>query len=789
MFRNYLKSYLRALWKNKGFTSLNIVGLAVGIACSTLIFIWVEDEFTFDHQFEKKKYLYQVMENQTYDGNTYTFSATPGPLAASMKTDMPAIAATSHLTWTNPALFSLGDKPLNEPGAYADTSFLSMFNFTFIEGNPATALAQIHSLVITREMAKAFFGAKDPLGKTLKMDNTQPYTITAIIEDLPPNTSFRFRWLARYDAYYEKNQWLQYWGSNGIQTFVELKPSASLAAINGQLTNYIQSKAPGAIAKPFLFPISQWRLYNNFENGKQNAGGGRIKYVRLFTLIAWIILIIACINFMNLATASSEKRAREVGVRKVLGAGKGSLIGQFIGESLLMALMAVILSIALTALALPAFNSLVAKQLTLDLLSPTHLIGLLAIGLFSGLLAGSYPSFYLSSFNPVSVLKGLKLKNTGGAIFIRQSLVVLQFAASITFIIATLIIYRQLNHVQGRQLGYDKQGLLYMQLQGKMNDHFSAIRNDLLHTGFVSDATLSSSPVLELYSNTGDFDWPGKNPNKQILITVENVSPQYIATMGMTLAAGRDFHEIAAQDSTNIIINETLAHLITKGNILSSLITRNEGHDKYRVVGVVKDFVYNDMYQSAAPLILFCDPANTNVLSVRLKATADVQKALTAIGQVVKTNNPGYPFEYKFLNDEFIQQFKTETLTGQLSGVFAALAVFISCLGLFGLAAYAAERRTKEIGIRKVLGASVALLTSLLTKDFLILVGLSCVIAFPGAGWIMHNWLKGYAYRTGIDWRIFALAGLGALTIALLTVSLVTIRAAVVNPIKSLRTE
>jgi predicted permease len=789
MFKNFLKSYLRNLWKNRGYASLNIVGLAVGIACSTLIFLWVEDEFTFDHQFEKKKYLYQVMGNQTYDGNTYTFSATPGPLAPGIKTDMPGVAATSHLTWTNPALFSLDNKPLNEPGTYADPAFLSMFNFTFLEGNPATALTGVHSLVITRGMAKAFFGTGDPLGKTLKMDNTQPYTITAVIEDLPPNTTFQFHWLAPYDAYYEKNQWLQYWGNNGIMTFVELKPSATAASIDHLLSNYVQSKAPGTIIKPFLFPMSQWRLYSHFENGKQDAGGGRIKYVRLFTLIAWIILIIACINFMNLATASSEKRAREVGVRKVLGAGKGKLISQFISESLLMALMAVILSVALTSVALPAFNSLVDKQLTLDLLSPAHLIGLLAIGLFSGLLAGSYPSFYLSSFNPVFVLKGLRLKNTGGAIFIRQGLVVLQFAASIVFIIATITIYQQLKHVQNREIGYEKQGLLYMQLQGKMNDHFGAIRNDLIHTGFVNDAALSSSPVLELYSNTGDFDWSGKDPNKKILITIESVSPQYIATMGMKLANGRDFHEIATQDSTNIIINETLAHLMTKGSALGSLITRNDGKDKFNVVGVVKDFVYNDMYQSPAPLILFCDPPNTNFMTVRLKADADVQKALTATGQVIKANNPGYPFEYRFLNDEFIQQFKTETLTGKLSAVFAALAVFISCLGLFGLAAYAAERRTKEIGIRKVLGASVPLLTSLLSKDFLKLVVLSCLIAFPVAWWIMRNWLNGYAYRTSIGWEIFALAGVGSLAIALLTVSLVTIKAAIVNPIKSLRTE
>jgi len=789
MFKNYLKSYLRNLWKNRTYTFLNIAGLAVGITCSTLIFLWIEDEFNWDHQFAKKHYLYQVEDNQTYDGTTYTFSATPGPLAPGMKADIPGIAATSHLTWTNKTLFSLNDKPLYEEGNFCDASFLSMFNLNFTEGNPATALGDIHSLVISRSMATAFFGAADPLGKTLRMNNADQYTITGVFDDLPQNTSFRFHWLGNYQAFYKDNQWLQQWGTNGIMTFVELKPSADPVAINKLLTNYVQTKSPGAAMKGFIFPMSDWRLYSSFKNGKQDPSNGRIQYVRIFTIIAWIILLIACINFMNLATASSERRAREVGVRKVLGAGKGKLVGQFIGESLLMAFLAVIVSIGLTVLALPAFNSLVEKQLSLGLLNPVHLAGLLAIGLLCGLLAGSYPSFYLSSFNPVSVLKGLKLKTAGGAVYIRRGLVILQFATSIVFIITTIIIYQQLQYVQHREMGYQKQGLFYMQVQGKMNEHFAAIRNDLIQTGFVSDATLSSNPVLQLGSNTGDFDWAGKDPNKQVLITVENASPQYISTMGMQLAAGRDFHEIAAQDSNSVIINETLAHIINKGSAVGSLITRNEGKDKYRVIGVIKDFVYNDMYQSAAPLMLFCDPNNTFVMSVRLKTNANVPKALAATGQVLKSDNPGYPFEYKFVDEEFENQFKTETLTGQLSGLFAALAIFISCLGLFGLAGYAAERRTKEIGVRKVLGASVLKLTSLLSRDFLMLVLISCVIAFPTAGLISHNWLKSYAYRTDISWVVFIMAGAGALLIALMTVSFITIRASLANPIKSLRTE
>ena len=787
MFTNYLKAYLRNLWKNRTYTFLNIIGLAVGIACSTLIFLWIEDEFTWDHQFSKQKVIYQIEGNQTYGGTTYTFSATPGPLAPSMKADIPGIEATSRLCWPYRGLFGNDNNPIYEEGQYADPSFLSIFNLDFAAGNPATALGDIHSMIISQAMAKALFGNADPLGATVKMDHNDPYTITGVFKDLPGNCTFHFQWLGNYQAFYNKNQWLQYWTSNGMMTFVELKPSADPAAIDKILTNYVQQKAPGAIIKPFLYPMNQWRLYTAFKNGKQDPSNGRIQYIRIFTLIAWIVLIIACINFMNLATAGSERRSREVGVRKVLGAGKGRLVGQFIGESILMSFLAVIVSIGLTALALPAFNALVEKHLAFHLLNPIHLFALLAIGLVCGILAGSYPSFYLSSFNPVYVLKGIKIRSAGGAVFIRKGLVVLQFATSIVFIITTIIIYQQLQYVQRRDLGFEKEGLLYMSLQGKMQDHFTAIRNDLLHTGFVKDAALSGHAVLNIYNNGGGFDWPGKDPAKEVLITQETTSPQYLSTMGMQLAAGRNFHEAATDDSTSIIINESFAHLISKTSAVGTLIS--QGQQKYRVIGVVKDFVYNNMYQTAAPLILYCYPGGTSYLCVRLKTNADAPKAIAAIGGVIKSDNPGYPFEYKFLNEDFVSEFKTETLTGRLSAVFAALAVFISCLGLFGLAGYAAERRTKEIGVRKVLGASVLLLTGLLSRDFLKLVLLACLLAFPFAWWIMHGWLNNYAYRTAIDWKVFAVAGIGAVVIALLTVSYITIRASLANPIRSLRTE
>jgi ABC-type antimicrobial peptide transport system permease subunit len=532
-------------------------------------------------------------------------------------------------------------------------------------------------------------------------------------------------------------------------------------------------------------------MYNSFDpNGKEREG--QLKYVNLFSLIAWIILIIACINFMNLSTARSEQRAREVGVRKVLGAGKNKLISQFIGEALFMSFLSTFLAVLIIFLFLPAFNTLVEKHLSLDIFNPLHFGGLFLIALLCGLIAGSYPAFYLSSFNPIKVLKGLKFQSGGSAGFIRKGLVVIQFAISIILIISTIIIYRQIQHVKARDLGYNRNGLIYTTLTGKMKENFGVIKNDLMQTGLVQNATLSSQSVLQLGSNTGDFTWPGKDPNKQLLISVDNVSPEFIATTRMQMKAGRDFYQDMKTDSNNVIINESLAKSIGNKNIIGSIIQRhNEKGELYNmtIVGVIKDFIYNNMYAPASPLILFSDTSYVNYLTIRLKQTADIKPALAKIESVVKNDNPGYPVEFNFVDTDFNQIFKTETLTGELASVFAILAIFISCLGLFGLAAYTAERRTKEIGIRKVLGASAKGLAGLLSKDFLKLVAISCIIAFPVAWWMMHNWLETYEYRIKIDWIIFFIAGLLAISIALLTVSFQAIKAAMANPVNSLRSE
>ncbi len=787
MFRNYLKITFRNLWKNKGYSFLNIGGLAIGIACAGLIFLWVENELTWNHYFSNRDNLYIVKDQQTYDGTTFTFDATPGLLAQSMKAEIPGIKNTARFTWGN-ELFSFGDKAIYEQGNYVDSGFLSMFELKFVKGNPQDAFSQLHSMIVTETMANKFFNSIDVIGKTLKVNKKEDYVITGVIKDLPKNVSFKFNWLAPFKIYEDENKWLREWGNNGITTYVETARNANVIAINKKLYGYIQTKAPDANARMSIYPMNRWRLYNSFDtNGKEKEG--QLKYVNLFSLIAWIILIIACINFMNLATARSEQRAREVGVRKVLGAGKNKLIGQFIGEALFLSLLSTLLAVLVIYLSLPAFNTLVEKQLSLDILNPLHIAGLLAIAFICGLLAGSYPAFYLSSFNPVIVLKGLKLKSGNSAGFIRKGLVVVQFSISVILIVSTIIIYQQIQHAKDRDLGYKKEGLIYTSLSGKMKDNFGVIKNDLLKTGLVQNTCLSNSQVLQLRSNTADFEWEGKDPTKQVLITIESVSPEYIKTMGMHLKSGRDFYDNMHGDSTSIIINEALAKLLEKKDVIGSTISRTGGGDKRTIVGVVNDFVYNSMYAPAAPLILYADTSYVDFLTIHFRPGSDLKTSIAKIESAVKADNPGYPVEFSFVDDQFNQLFKTETLIGTLAGVFSILAILISCLGLFGLAAYTAERRTKEIGIRKVLGASTQGLAALLSKDFLQLVAISCLIAFPIAWWMMHSWLGSYTYRIKINWTVFVVAGLLALLIALLTVSFQAIRAAIANPVKSLRTE
>ncbi|MEP7373250.1 MAG: ABC transporter permease [Chitinophagaceae bacterium] len=785
MLKNYLKTAFRNLWKNKTYSFLNIFGLATGIACAGFIFLWVENEKSYNRFYKKYDNIYQVMEHQAYEGKKYTFAATPGLLGPAMKNELPGVKVTARTTWSQKVLFGLGDKAIYEKGFFADSSLLDILSLTFSQGSREKALTQLHSLVISEKMARKFFGLeKNIIGKTLRVDNKDEFVISGVIKDIPQNSSIQFEWLAPFKIFYDKNNWLQYWGSNGIQTFVELDDKTNPELFNNKFKDYIKSKDTSAIAKPFLFAMDDWRLRSKFEDGKQ--AGGRIQYVRLFSTIAWIILLIACINFMNLATARSEKRAREVGVRKVLGASKKILIGQFIGEAIFMSFIAVLLAVAMMYLLLPAFNLLVEKKLFIGLSEPVHLFYLAAIGLICGLIAGSYPALYLSSFNPIWVFKGMKMKDSSAAI-VRKGLVVLQFTISIVLIIGTIIIYQQVQHIKSRELGYSKDNLLQMNLQGDMQKNFSVIKQELISTGQVENMAMANLDMLEMGSQTTDFAWEGKDISKKILITMDYISPDYIKTSGIKIKQGRDFYPVAVNDSSSVIINETLAKMIGKENPIGMLLTR--GDTKYTIAGVTKDFVFGDMYAKNDPLVFMVYPENYNYMYVKIKEQANIEQAVAKIENTIKKNNPTYPVEYEFVDESFNNLFKSEILIGKLSRVFAVLAIIISCLGLFGLAAYTAERRTKEIGIRKVLGASVPGITRLLSKDFLQLVGISALIAFPVSWWAMHNWLQDFAYRISISWWVFVAAALLALFIALFTISFQSIRAAIANPVKSLRAE
>lgn len=793
MFKNFFKTSLRSLLKNKGYSFLNIFGLAIGIACAGLIFLWVESEMSYDKFHEKRANLYLVRENQKYENYIATFGSTPGVLAPAMQAEIPGIANTCRMRDEGTKLFTIGDKPIYASGVYAEASLFSMFTLPFVQGNASEVFRQRYSLVITEKTAKKFFGNEaNVVGKSIRVDNKQDYVVSGVLKDLPQNSSLQFEWVAPFEILYAESPWLQQWGNNSLDTYVEVKPGADVAAINKKLYNFIQQRIPESNARPFLWNMSQWHLYNKFENGVA-TGGGQIVFVRLFSIIAWIIILIACINFMNLATARSEKRAKEVGVRKVLGAGKQRLIAQFIGEALLMALLATIIAVVIIALLLPAFNTIVQKQLLLSTNLTAHITGLLLITLICGLVAGSYPALYLSSFNPVFVLKGVKLKD-GSAAMIRKGLVVMQFSISIILIIATVIIYQQIGHVKSRDIGFNKQNLIEADAPGKPDSYYPSMKQDLLATGVVESVALCDYTTLYGGNNTSSFTWQGKDPGSEILISLRYVTPEYFTTTGMKVLAGRDFITTDSADGKkiNVVITKSFEKLMGNETAVGKII-RQKGDtagNEINVVGVTNDYVYGNMYGTSDPVMFICtSPVHANKMYLRLKAQANIATAISKIDAAVVKNNPAYPFNYRFVDEQFNQMFQSETLIGKLSRVFAALAILISCLGLFGLAAFTAERRTKEIGVRKVLGASVSGIATLVSKDFLKLVGFSCLIAFPVAWWMMHNWLAGFEYRIAISWWIFLIAGAAAMLIAIITVSYQSVKAALTNPVKSLRTE
>jgi ABC-type antimicrobial peptide transport system permease subunit len=786
MIKNYLKIAWRNLIRNKSFSIINILGLAIGMASAILIMLWIMHEISYDRFHAKKDRIYEAWNRSKRNGIVQSWSTTPKVLARTIKKDFPEIDITTRVNWNSTYLFSIGDKRLTSQGIIVDSTFLQVFSFPLVKGKPGTALMQPNTIVLSEKLAKKLFGSDDALGKTLMLENKDLFTVSGIIKDPPANTRFQFEYLIPWSYLRKQGGDDEYWGNNSTRTYVLLRPNAKLASINAKMINlrehYDKEDPSGGF---FLYPIERWHLYSNFENGRETSG--LIDLVRMFAIIAAFILMIACINFMNLSTARSEKRSREVGIRKVAGALRRSLVIQFLGESIMISFIAALLAILIVQLSLPAFNELTGKQLAMPFGEPYFWFIMTAFVVFTGIIAGSYPAFFLSSFKPVRVLKGL-FSPAKTLIAPRKVLVVSQFTFAIVLIVGTIIIRKQIQHAQERQTGYNKNNLVCTFLTGDIEKNYALIKNELISAGIATSVTKTSAPLTEGWSNTWGLTWEGKDPNDKTIFDRYIADDGIVATAGMELVMGRDFDlDTYPTDSTAVIINESaLKHMKLRQPI--GAIVNDNGID-WHVVGVIKDFVLQSPYAPTNPMFILGAKSWFATIHVRFNNARSTAGNLAAMQKIFKKYNPEFPFDYRFIDEEYARKFSDEKRQAKLASIFAILSIFISCLGLFGLAAYMAEARIKEIGIRKVLGASVSNITTLLSKDFLKLVLIALIIATPLAWYFMDKWLSDFDYRITISWWTFIIAGALALLIALLTVCYQAIKAALRNPVKSLRSE
>jgi putative ABC transport system permease protein len=796
MIKNYLKIAWRNIVSNKVYSAINILGLAAGMAVALIIGLWVVNEYSFDKFLPNYKQLYQVQLNFTtqHDGE-HTQAALAIPLADVLRKDIPGIKYVAETDWVGWQWHSLlvGDKKLYLNGGAASPDFLKIFQYPFIKGDAKNALTDPYSIVLNESTAKALFGNADPINKFIRIDNQQNLKVTGVIKDIPKNATKQFTFLTPFSFKEQTETWMKTarttWTNNSFNAFVELESGVTLEQIAPKIKNLVYEHSPQMRpAKPevILHPVKDWHLYSDFKNGK--AVGGFIDYVRMFSIIGILVLLIACINFMNLSTARSERRAREVGVRKAIGSQRSDLIIQFLAESVLITFIAFLFSILFVQLALPYFNSLVNSAISIPYANPIFWSAMLMYVLMTGLLAGSRPAFYLSSFNPVRVLKG-SIKEGKSASLPRKILVVTQFSCSIALIISTIIVYQQIQHAKDRPTGYNSARLMMTDMSGDLNTKYDALKNDLLASGYVESVAAASSPVTNIYSHMSLDKWPGKGASEEAVnIAAVFVSDDYFQTLGMTLKEGRDFTNNWTADSTSVILNEAAVKRIGLKNPINQLVTWNGNTVPVRVIGVVKDALMESPFTPVQPAIFSHGHVANNIM-YRLAPNANTQDAVKKLTKIFDSYNPAYPYIYQFVDEEYNHKFNLEILVGKLAGIFAGLAILISCLGLFGLAAYVAEQRTKEIGIRKVLGASVGQVWLLLSKDFILLVGMSCVIASPIAFYFLQNWLQKYDYRITIGPSVFLLSAAAAIIITLATISFQAIKAALTNPVKSLRSE
>jgi ABC-type antimicrobial peptide transport system permease subunit len=786
MFRNYFKIAVRNLLRNKGFSIINISGLAIGMASAMLILLWIQNELSVDRSYPKTDRLYILCNRDVFDGKPWAWDNTPKSIAPLLQKDYAGVEAAAryqNITF----LTSVGETHLNSQGAFADSSFISLFDFPLLKGDPKHALDNTYNIVLTETLAKSLFGQQDPMGKTVRIDSNADFTVTGVLKDPSPVTSFRFGYLLPW-SFMTHLGWNdeQNWGDNSVYTYVLLKPNVSQSSFDARIKDVTTSHS-NETTKVFTQPMNRSHLYSKSENGEFVAD--RIKTVRLFGVIAAFILLIACINFMNLSTARSEKRAREVGVRKVVGAYKGFLVAQFIGESILISGLAFIVALLLAQTCLSSFNMLVGKELTIDYGNPRLWLFSIGFVLFTGLLAGSYPAFYLSSFQPVKVLKGT-FKKADALVSTRKVLVVLQFSFAIILIICTLIIQQQIRYAQHRDPGYDRHNLVYTFSQGDATKHYDLIRHDLVASGAATVVNKTSGPITRHWSDGWGYSWDGSTKeDKKVDFIQFAVDADFVKTMGATLLAGRDIDVYKyATDSTAVLLNESAVKSMRLKNPIGAEIHRDPEH--FHVVGVIRNFILESPYaKDIAPMMIAGPRSFCQVINFKLNPANPLLTDIAKAEKIFKQYNPQYPFEYIFTDEAYAKKFKEEQQVGQLAALFAGLTIFISCLGLFALATYMAENRIREIGVRKVLGASVTSITTLLAKDFVRLVLIAFLIAVPVAWFAMMKWLDGYGYRITIGYSVFALSGGLAVLIAVLTVSYQAIRAALSNPVKSLRSE
>jgi len=784
MLKNYWNVTIRNLWKNKVFSGINILGLAVGIAGTALILLWVQSELSIDQFHTKKDRLFFAWNKEVFDGRVQCWPVTPQPMAEALKKDYPDIKETSRYSWENLVLLAVGDKKLTASGNFVDPGFLSMFTLPMETGNPQTALNDSYSIVITKTLAKKLFGSTQVLGKSIRMDDRDNFRVTGVLQDLPLNTDFTFEYLLPFKYLRRIGHIDDSWGDNNTRTVVELQPNVSLAQLNKKVETITRIHSKNAEEEQvFLYPFDRMHLYSNFTDGRED--GGKIDVVLLFATIAFAILLIACINFMNLSTARSVLRAKEVGVRKVTGARKGMLIGQFIAESTLMSFLATVLAFLVIVIAIPSFDLLTGKQIHIPYGSPAFWLSVVLMILVTGLLAGSYPAFYLSSLKAVKIFKGSNTKNA--KLSLRKVLVVVQFTFAVTLIISTIIVQSQVKYAQQRDMGYDKANLVYLPMTGTMAKNYSLIEDALVREGAATAVCKTSSPVTSVNSDSWDLNWEGKDQTKKIDFDIVSCRSGFIKTFGLKLVQGRDIDTVRYKtDTASCIFNQTGAATLGFKNPIGKLIKR-EGKI-YTIVGIVKDFIMRSPYDKMKNLLVVGN-AYPNFISFRLNPNRSTTESIVKAEKIFKRFNPFFPFDYKFADVEYARKFDDQQRTARLSAVFAGLTIFISCLGLFGLSIFMAQNRIKEIGIRKVLGASIGSITSLLAKDFLKLVLVAIVIATPFSWLAMNHWLTNFDYRMQISWWIFAYAGTVALVIAALTVSFQAVKAAVANPVKSLRSE